>query len=384
MKKRPLLIPRIAAVMLALCTCVCTVSLPAGIVITASAASIIPQKGAELRAHLKAHDEEFTISVDGVEAQSDDFLDKMIAEALAETGRPNDGDYIRYSILSIDCDRVSSYGTVKAFNFRIIYNCSAAQEEILNRNFSATEEKLNFAGKTDYEKVKAVYDYITVNIRYDSSDGNVAFSAYSALINRRAVCQGIAQLTYRLLMSAGVSCRIIPGCGNNGNHAWNIAKVDGNYYYIDPTWDIGNYPDSYSYFLRGSNDLDELDSLNKHSLANWPDLDYSLYAEHKSGNFFNHYQVSPVAYSKAAAAAAALGDVNSDGLVDSNDATAIMNEYASLSTTGISVLSARQRTNADVDRSGIVDSNDATLILAYYTYASTGGTLPLAEYVGTK
>jgi len=383
MKKRPLLLPRLVAVLLAVCTFACTVSLPVCTTITASAASIVPQLGAELRAHLKAHDEEFTINVNGVEAQSDDFLDKMITEALEETGRSNDGDYIRYSILKIDCDRVSSYGQTKAFNFRIVYTCSAAQEDILNRTIPALEEKLNFAGKTDYEKVKAVYDYITINVKYDSSDGNAAFSAYSALINRRAVCQGIAQLTYRLLMDAGVSCRIIPGYGNSGDHAWNIAKVGGKYYYIDATWDIGNKPGDYSYFLRGANDLDSLDRLNYHSLEKWNHLDKALYQDYLKGDFFQRYPLSATCFNESAAPQVSIGDVNNDGFIDSKDATAVMEEYASLSTNGVSLFDAWQTSAGDANGNGFVDSTDASLILAYYSYVSTGGSMTLDRFRAT-
>ena len=380
MNKRPLLLPRIVAAVLAVCTFACTISLPVCTSITAAAASILPQASSELRAHLRAHEESFSISVSGNEAQSEDFLDKLIDAALAETGRSTDGDYIRYSILKVDCDRVSSYGQTKAFNFRIVYTSTAAQEDTLNRAITTLEEKLNFTGKSDYEKVSAVYNYITTNVKYDSSDGNAAFSAYSALFNGRAVCQGVAQLTYRLLMDAGVSCRIIPGYGNGGDHAWNIAAVNGKYYYIDATWDIGNTPDCYSYFLRGATDLDSLDRLNYHSLEKWNSLDKALYQDYLRGDFFQRYPVSATCFRATASSETSIGDVNGDGLIDSNDATAVIEEYASLSTSRKSLFNERQTAAGDANGDGAVDSSDASLILAYYSYVSTGGSMTLAQF----
>ena len=105
--------------------------------------------------------------------------------------------------------------------------------------------------KTTYQKVEAIYDWITEKVRYDYSHLNnnsylLQFTAYAAVRNRTAVCQGYANLLYRLANDAGIDCRIITG----GNHAWNIIQMnDGKYYCMDATWDEGK--NSYSYFLKG-------------------------------------------------------------------------------------------------------------------------------------
>lgn len=68
-----------------------------------------------------------------------------------------------------------------------------------------------------------------------------------------------------------------------------------------------------------------------------------------------------------------LGDANEDGKVDAKDASAILAEYAMMSTRGDSTFTDNQRNAADVNKDGKTDAKDASCILAYYAYISTGG-----------
>lgn len=113
---------------------------------------------------------------------------------------------------------------------------------------------------TEYEKVKAIHDYIVSNTAYDydnfikntlSAD---AFNAYGVLVNRVAVCQGYAEAMNILLKECGVNSQLVVGVMNEGGgHAWNIVQVDGEYYQIDATHDdpVPNVEGKilYNYFL---------------------------------------------------------------------------------------------------------------------------------------
>ncbi len=68
-----------------------------------------------------------------------------------------------------------------------------------------------------------------------------------------------------------------------------------------------------------------------------------------------------------------MGDIDSNGIVDANDASYILTEYALLSTGSTGDFSSRQNVQADVNNDGIINSNDASKILAYYSVNSTGG-----------
>ena len=106
--------------------------------------------------------------------------------------------------------------------------------------------QLNLYGKSDYEKICGIYDWMCANITYDYDNLEddsylLMYTAYAALVNRTAVCQGYANLFYRLALELGVDSRIISGTGisntGSGPHAWNIVKLSGSYYDVDATWD---------------------------------------------------------------------------------------------------------------------------------------------------
>ncbi|MDE6036252.1 MAG: hypothetical protein K2G36_10130 [Ruminococcus sp.] len=77
------------------------------------------------------------------------------------------------------------------------------------------------------------------------------------------------------------------------------------------------------------------------------------------------------------------GDVNGDGKIDAIDATAILTEYASLSTGDGTTLTQEESNKADTNYDGHVDANDATQVQMYYAYLSTeheGETLNIFHY----
>lgn len=81
-----------------------------------------------------------------------------------------------------------------------------------------------------------------------------------------------------------------------------------------------------------------------------------------------------------ASAAYALGDVNGDGLIDSNDASEVLKQYINISTGNNITWSAAQVKAADVNNDGFVDSTDASDLLGYYAYIAAGGTETIDRY----
>ncbi len=83
------------------------------------------------------------------------------------------------------------------------------------------------------QKVKTIHDWIVLNLEYDTSGTN--FSAYEALFDGKAVCQGYALLSYKMLQKAGIKVRIVTS--DAMNHAWNLVYLCKNWYHMDATWD---------------------------------------------------------------------------------------------------------------------------------------------------
>lgn len=87
---------------------------------------------------------------------------------------------------------------------------------------------------TEYEIVKACMDWIRKNVSYIGTPDPRYHSAYSALFNKKATCEGYSLLLYRMLREFGISNRILMGIDTNA-HTYNIVEIDGMYYYTDPT-----------------------------------------------------------------------------------------------------------------------------------------------------
>ena len=114
---------------------------------------------------------------------------------------------------------------------------------------------------SDYDKIKAVYDWIVRRTEYDP-DANDQ-SLYTVLVSGRGVCAGYAKATQYLLNQLGIPCTYVTGTVRGAGHGWNLVWAEGAWYYLDPTWgdplfsDGEQDPDyvSYNYFCVTTDEL---------------------------------------------------------------------------------------------------------------------------------
>ena len=125
---------------------------------------------------------------------------------------------------------------------------------------------------SDYDKELALYGWLTGNVNYDKTHyekkgaPRTSYQPYGPLIQGKGVCLGYAE-TFRLLMDmAGIECITVTGAafGNRENHAWNMVKLNGQWYCVDPTWDTRPWMDEngefvYTYFNVTSDFLADTD-----------------------------------------------------------------------------------------------------------------------------
>ncbi len=195
------------------------------------------------------------------------IMREIVTEAMEHTGVPDEGDYLLWSVsdykasASFSVSGTTYYVTI---TYTFTYYTTAEQEAALTAKLKTVMESLNLDSKCDYQKVVAIHDYICNNVTYDYTYLNdetytLKYTAYAALINGTAVCQGYAALFYRMALMAGLDVRYISGtatnnAGETGAHGWNIVKIGNNYYNIDTTWDDGT--STQNYFLKGSDTFD--------------------------------------------------------------------------------------------------------------------------------
>lgn len=107
------------------------------------------------------------------------------------------------------------------------------------------------------KKLQLLTDVFAEQIQYaDDWDSNPArYTWFSALVAKKAVCEGISELFLRICQSQNIPCRIIHGVGGMGReeelHAWNLVQLENGYWYhCDLTWSLGDRAEPYKYFLK--------------------------------------------------------------------------------------------------------------------------------------
>lgn len=194
---------------------------------------------------------------------------EMYRAAIRHTGVPNEGDYIKFHFGGLTASARNIVNDLGRFACTVVldleYYSTMEEEAQVNAETDRILRSLDLEGRTNYEKVRAIYSYICNNVSYDYGhldDMEYArqFTAYAALMDHKAVCQGYANLFYMLALKAGVDNRIIGGEGGRPGmsyvpHAWNIVRIGNTWYNIDPTWDSETSTKE-QYFLKSSLSFD--------------------------------------------------------------------------------------------------------------------------------
>ena len=197
------------------------------------------------------------------------------------TLRINNFSESKYSInnLSYTEAQIKSSGQLRSeqgkqyaiINYKIDYKQNAlliraAQDPtFLNRLSSKDRQVYNEAKQivssivtskmTPYQREKAIHDYIVKTYEYDRSvvygsqadNYGPAYMISGLLKNKKGCCEAYSAAFQMFCILAGLDVRTVNGCIGqpkqyvNGKavntHAWNIIKLDGEYYHIDVTSD---------------------------------------------------------------------------------------------------------------------------------------------------
>lgn len=112
----------------------------------------------------------------------------------------------------------------------------------------------------DYDKAKAIHDWVSQNIWYNYDELNSGISknrsALETLSSQTGVCVDFASLTAALLRAVHIPAKLVTGyildtssheiwpqdltAIRKGNHVWNEAYIDGRWIIIDTSYDTNN------------------------------------------------------------------------------------------------------------------------------------------------
>lgn len=192
--------------------------------------------------------------------------------------------------------------TVLGLTFSPTYTMTQSEQEVKQAEIDAVVEQWlsNLpADASDYDKAKYVYETLITNCDYDvnATDNQNIISVF---LNGSTVCQGYADATSYLLNQLGIQSTIIVGTANNESHAWNMVRLDDQYYYIDTTWGNSTYSDSadakfinYAYLNVTSEEISQNHTVEMNiELPECTATEDNYY--HKEGLYFESGQLSEI------------------------------------------------------------------------------------------
>ncbi len=125
--------------------------------------------------------------------------------------------------------------------------------EAMEQTSDLIAQYINNEFHNENDKVRAIFIWTAKNISYDIKNlyTEDKYKSKQKLIEetlqkREALCQGYATLFNDLAEKAGIKSYLISGYTKQNNkvkevgHAWNIAKIDSQWFVFDPTWGAGH------------------------------------------------------------------------------------------------------------------------------------------------
>lgn len=144
-------------------------------------------------------------------------------------------------------------------------------EEIKNE-IEETIKLANISNDNIFEKELKLHDILGKNVKYYEYENindipHYAHTIYGAFVQKKAVCDGLSKSMQILLDKVDIESIILTGTLNNESHAWNMVKLNDEWYNLDITSDksIKDYNDVviHSYFnittdkIKQSHTIDE-------------------------------------------------------------------------------------------------------------------------------
>ena len=202
-----------------------------------------------------------------------------------------------------ECYYVSNEYSIKILDYKIVTLATIRFDFLIDLDIELQDEnkRLDDAiatildnvideSMTDFEKELAIHDALAKHVSYYKyEDINeipaIKHTSYGALVEKEAVCDGYSKAYKMLLEKAGIDSIIVNGMANKVSHAWNLVRLENEYYHVDVTSDRleekNNKYASHSYF-----NLTDKEIINTHTISR-----SYIYPECES-QAYNYYEYS--------------------------------------------------------------------------------------------
>lgn len=154
-------------------------------------------------------------------------------------------ELIRYNNCQISIEGLMGFGALRlqpAFDPR---EAPAAQARFEAETRRILREVIR-PGTNAIQRALAIHDYLSGSVVYDAESLNArvpyihSHTAYGAIVEKKAVCEGISYAFCHLAKRAGLDVTVVNGVAKNEDHAWNMIRLGRECYHVDVTWDLRN------------------------------------------------------------------------------------------------------------------------------------------------
>ena len=173
----------------------------------------------------------------------------MTLEGLKKLKIPSEVDYLPEGFFEgitrdfvVEC-KPGSYAEKLARQLGLPYN--NGRKKVLGTDITDVNRKAEWiianyitSGMSQREKALVLHNWLIYNAHYDYTYSN--YNADGVLVEGTGVCDSYAKAYSLLLTMVGIENKRVTGEGNGGGHAWNVVQIDGQWYFVDVTWDDPN------------------------------------------------------------------------------------------------------------------------------------------------
>lgn len=89
------------------------------------------------------------------------------------------------------------------------------------------------SGMSDFEKEIMIIKWLVENCSYEKAKDWSRATGYSCIVEGKAQCSGYADAFLQTAKACGLEVRYV----YSSTHAWNLIKLDGEWYHVDVTWE---------------------------------------------------------------------------------------------------------------------------------------------------